>query len=152
MQPKLRLIRKGQYQNTLITALPGWSSIMGFQFESLVLNNRALIQQKLRLAPEDIVADDSYYQRETKQSKGCQIDYLIQTRVNTLFLCEIKFSQNELKTSVVQEVKDKIQKLSLPKNFVCVPVLIHVNGVSSEVQEANYFFDIIDFSQFLAAS
>lgn len=149
IQPKLSLIRKGQYRQTKITSLPGWNSLIGFQFESLVLNNRALIQQKLRLVPEDIIADDVYYQRKTKRLSGCQIDYLIQTRVNTLFVCEIKFSQNELKTSVIQEVKDKIKKLSIPKNFVCIPVLIQVNGVSDEVRDANYFFEIIDFSQFI---
>lgn len=149
IQPKLRLIQKGQYRNTLITSLPGWNTIIGFQFESLVLKNRLLIQQKLRLAPENIIADDIYYQRETKRFSGCQIDYLIQTHTNTLFVCEIKFSQNELKTSIIKEVKNKIAKLSVPRNFVCIPVLIHVNGVSDEIMEANYFFEIIDFSQFL---
>ena len=149
--PKLSLIHKGQYHQTLMTALPGWNSIIGFQFESLVLINRRLIQNKLRLAPEDIIADDVYFQRETKQYPGCQIDYLIQTRVNTLFVCEIKFSQNELKTSVIQEVKEKIKKLTIPKSFVCIPILIHVNGVSEEVREAEYFFEIIDFSEFLNA-
>jgi AAA+ ATPase superfamily predicted ATPase len=151
IQPKLNLIRKGQYQQTLITSLPGWNSIFGLQFESLVLSNRILIQQKLRLAPEDIIVDNIYYQRKTKRFAGCQIDYLIQTRVNTLFVCEIKFSQNELKTSVIDEVKDKITKLAIPKNFVCIPVLIHVNGVSDEIKDANYFFEIIDFSQFLVS-
>lgn len=149
IEPKLNLIVKGQYQSISITSLPSWNSIVGFQFESLVLNNRELIQKKLRLSPEDIVADGIYYQRETKQHAGCQIDYLIQTRTNTLFVCEIKFSQHELKTAVIQEVKDKIKKLSIPRNFVCIPVLIHVNGVSDEVSDANYFFETIDFSEFL---
>lgn len=149
IQPKLSLIRKGQYQETLMSSLPSWNGMMGFQFESLVLKNRKLIQEKLRLAPEDIVADDIYYQRETKLLAGCQIDYLIQTRTNNLFVCEIKFSQNELKTGVIKEVKEKIEKLAVPKNFACLPVLIHVNGVSDELQEAHYFFEIINFSEFL---
>ncbi len=149
IQPKLNLIEKGQYRSTPLSSLPSWNSIVGFQFESLVLNNRELIQKKLRLSSEDIMADGIYYQRETKKQPGCQIDYLIQTRTNTLFVCEIKFSQQELKTAVIHEVKDKIKKLAVPKNFVCVPVLIHVNGVSNEMNDANYFFEIIDFSAFL---
>lgn len=149
IQPKLSLIQKGQYQQTAISALPGWNSFMGFQFEALVLNNRTEIQKKLRLLPEDIIADDIFYQRKTKLLPGCQIDYLIQTRVNTLFVCEIKFSQNEIKTSVIQSVKDKIKKLAVPRNFVCIPVLIHVNGVSDEVRDEGYFFELIDFSGFL---
>lgn len=152
IQPKLNLIKKGQYQQQAINALPAWNSIVGFQFESLVLNNRLLIQKKLRLLPEDIVADNSYYQRETKRAPGCQIDYLIQTRTNTLFACEIKFSQHELKTSIIKEMKEKIKKLSIPRNYTCLPVLIHVNGVAEEIQEANYFFEIIDFTKFLESA
>jgi AAA+ ATPase superfamily predicted ATPase len=149
IQPKLNLIHKGQYQNTSITALPSWNSIMGFQFESLVLNNRFLIQKYLRLSAQDIVADDVYFQRATKKYQGCQIDYLIQTRTNTLFVCEIKFSQQEIKSSIIAEVKDKIDKLIIPKNFVCIPVLIHANGVTDEVESAEYFYSIINFSDFL---
>ena len=149
IKPKLRLINKGQYSQIAITSLPDWNSIIGFQFETLVLNNRQLIQQKLRLRPEDIVADDIYYQRKTKLIQGCQIDYLIQTRMNTLFVCEIKFSLREMNVSVIQEVKNKINKLAVPKNYVCIPVLIHVNGVSDELADADYFYEVIDFSSFL---
>ena len=51
--------------------------------------------------------------------------------------------------SVIQSLKDKIKKLTVPRNFACIPVLIHVNGVSDEVQDANYFFELIDFSKLL---
>ncbi len=149
IQPKLSLIKKDQYRGRLISSLPGWNTVMGFQFESLVLKNRKLIQDALKISPEDIIADDIYYQRETKQLAGCQVDYLIHTRMNTLFVCEIKFSQHELKTTVIAEVKDKIRKLAVPRNFVCLPVLIHINGVSEAVSEAEYFFEIINFSSFL---
>lgn len=149
IQSKLTLIRKGQYQQQLATTLPGWNSMAGFQFESLVLNNRIAIQQKLRIASEDIVADDIYYQRETKRAPGCQVDYLIQTRMHTLFICEIKFSLKPLKSVVIQQMKEKIKRLVKPKNFVCLPVLIHVNGVSDELAEAGYFFEIIDFSDMI---
>ena len=152
IQPKLNLIKKGQYREQAINALPAWNSIVGFQFESLVLNNRLLIQKKLRLLPEDIVADNTYFQRETKRAAGCQIDYLIQTRTNTLFACEIKFSQNELKSSIIKEMQEKIKKLSIPRNYTCLPVLIYVNGVSEEIQEANYFYELIDFSEFLKSA
>ena len=149
IQPKLNIIHKGQYKEISITNLPAWNSIIGFQFETLVLKNRISILKKLRLQPEDIVADGIYYQRETKKLPGCQVDYLIQTRVNTVFVCEIKFSIRELNSSVMQEVKDKIKKLALPKNMVCIPILIHVNGVSDEIRDANYFYEIIDFTEFL---
>lgn len=36
-----------------------------------------------------------------------------------------------------------------PKGFSCRPVLIHVNGVSQDVIESDFFSNIIDFSQAL---
>lgn len=149
IQPKLNLIHKGQYQAQNATSLPGWNSMAGFQFETLVLNNRLLIQQKLKLHPQDVVIDGLYYQRPTKRALGCQIDYLIQTSMNTLFVCEIKFSQNLIGIPVIAQVQEKIKRLTKPKNFVCLPVLIHINGVEESITEMNYFFEVIDFSDFL---
>jgi len=114
-----------------------------------ILNNRKLIHQKLRIHPEDIVADNPYYQRQNARNKGCQIDYLIQTRFNTLFVCEIKFSKDEIKTPVISEVKDRINRLAVPRGYSCLPVLIHINGVTKNVMEADYFLECIDFSEFI---
>lgn len=150
IQPKLNQIRKGQYRDVLINSLPGWSSMVGFQFESLVLNNRRIIQQELHLTPEQIIADNPYYQRNTKRIPGCQIDYLIQTNVNSLFVCEVKFSRNELKKSIIKEVQEKIRMLAIPKNFTCIPILIHVSGISDEVVDSGYFHKIIDFTTLLS--
>jgi hypothetical protein len=122
---------------------------MGLQFENLVLKNRKKIWEKLGIRPEDIIADNPYFQKSSSSKKRCQIDYLIQTRYNNLFACEIKFSVNPLKADVIKDVKDKIARIVLPKRFSCWPVLIHVNGVQDTVQDSEYFSEIIDFSSFL---
>lgn len=147
--PKRDLIKKGQYTEISISKLPGFNSVIGLQFETLVLNNAALIHDILNIRAEDILISNRYYQRSTKRTPGCQIDYLIQTRLNTLFVCEIKFSQSELNVSIISEVKNKIARIAKPKNMTCIPVLIHVNGVSEQVVDAGYFYGIIDFSELL---
>jgi len=149
IQPKLSRIEKGQYKNVDVNTLPGWQSMLGLQFENLVLRNRELIQIKLNINPSNIVCDNPYYQRATKRAAGCQIDYLIQTKLNTLFLCEIRFSKNPITTSVIKEVQKKIDRLVIPRGFSCVPVLIHINGISDELDDSDYFFKCIDFSDFL---
>ena len=58
----------------------GWMTIMGLQFENLVLNNRQTIQQQLSIQSPDIKIDNPYFQRATERKSGLQIDYLIQTR------------------------------------------------------------------------
>lgn len=137
------------YEFIDLSSLPGWISTIGLQFENLVLKNRDFILEKLNIRRENIVADNPFFQRKTIRYAGCQIDYMIQTRENVLYICEIKFSKSEIKMSVIDEMKEKIKRLSCPRGFAVVPVLIHVNGVSDSVDDSDYFYKIIDFSELL---
>jgi uncharacterized protein len=148
--PKRNKIDKGQYANISLSALPAWDGIIGLQFENLVLNNRSLIQKKLHIRPEDIVEDNPFFQHKTSRQRGCQIDYLIQTCYKTLYVCEVKFSKDVLGHKVIEEMQQKINRLALPKGFVCHPVLIHINKVSNAVKDSEYLYDIIDFTELLA--
>lgn len=148
--PKLNKIKKNQLSGISLTSFPNWEGIMGLQFENLVLNNRKKIYGLLDLKPEEIVSDNPYFQQKTTHQKGCQIDYLIQTRYNTLFACEVKFSRKEIDISVIDSIKEKLSNLSLPRGFACLPVLIHANGVSKELKESGYFFNMIDFGELLS--
>jgi hypothetical protein len=129
--------------------LPQLSSMMGLQFENLVLKNRRQIIEELKINLNDIVTDNPYFQRPTATAKGCQIDYLIQTKYNTLFACEIKFSTKPVTLDIISEMKEKLSRLELPKRFSCWPVLIHVNGVADSVGDSDYFARIVDFSELL---
>lgn len=149
MAPKMNRIKKGQYSDVSTSSLPGWSSIIGFQFENLVLNNRKLIWGMLKLKPESILIDNPFFQHKTSKQKGCQIDYLIQTKHKTLFACEIKFHKREVSLKVVEDMKHKLDKMNLPRGFVVLPVLIHAGGVTQEVEECGYFYSIINFCGFL---
>jgi len=151
IEPNLNKIQNGHFTDYALGLMPGWDAIMGYQFETLVLNNRTFIYQQLGLKPEEICCDNPYVQRATSRQEGCQIDYLIQTRFNTLFACEIKFSRNLIQAQVIDETKSKIQKLTLPKKFACFPVLIHVNGVSDRIVDSNYFVKVIDFGRALTS-
>jgi hypothetical protein len=72
---------------------------------------------KIGIGADDIVFDNPYWQTATQKTRGCQIDYMIQCRNNTVYVCEIK------------------------------PVLIHVNGVDDSVLEERYFDTVIDFGE-----
>jgi len=142
-------IQRDAFEVKLSSSLPQWATMMGFQFENLVLMNRRLLQETLRIRPEEIASENPYFQKETKQHKQCQIDYLVQTRHHTLYVCEIKFSKNPIGVEVIAEVQEKIRRLKYPKGFSTRPVLIHVNGVTEDVIDECYFSDIVDFSAFL---
>lgn len=147
----LRYIKpnKEKIEKEVMSKPPAWDSIMGLQFENLVLNNSKTLWEKLKLKPGDIVFENPFFQRSTTTQQGCQIDYLIQTKYNILYVCEIKFNRESIKSSIIEEVREKIRRIKIPKHFSIMPVLIHVNGVSEQVVESEFFAHIIDFSEFL---
>lgn len=149
MKSKMKMIEAGSYAKVSPATLPGWNSMLGVQFENVVLKNRELIHEALGINPADIVASGSYFQRQRTRQQGCQIDYLIQTKYKTLLVCEIKFSQNPIGMNVISSVKDKITKLVVPRGFAVVPVLIHVGEVTEAVSDAGYFVNMIDLSKYL---
>ena len=53
--------------------------------------------------------------------------------------------------TIIQEVQAKINALKSPKGFFHRPVLIHVNGVTDEVTDSDYFSAIIDMGELLTA-
>lgn len=151
IEPNKNRIQNGAFEDRSLVSFIGWESIMGYQFENLVIKNRSLLQKALKIHPAEIVNDGPYFQKQTQRKAGCQIDYLIQTKYNALHLCEIKFSKNPVSISVVDEVRKKIGALQRSASFSIRPVLIHVNGVDDEIHEHDFFSDIIPFSQFLVS-
>jgi AAA+ ATPase superfamily predicted ATPase len=145
IEPNLERIDQDRYQ--INTAQ--WPTIFGLQFENLVLSNRERLFEFLHIVPHEVVWDNPYFQEATKRHPGCQIDYLIQTRDRTLYLCEIKFSQKPVSSDVIEQVEKKIIALAPPRGFSIRPILIHVNGVSDSVVANEFFSRILDFSQFL---
>lgn len=142
-------IERGSFEFTSLASLPGWLTVLGLQFENLVLNNRRVIQSVLDIKAEDVISDNPFFQRHTTKQRGCQIDYMIQTKFNTLYVCEIKFSKHLIGVNMLNEMQEKVNRLKRPKGFSCRPVLIHVNGVTDELRQSGYFSAIIDFSQLL---
>ncbi len=127
----------------------GWDTIMGLQFENLVLNNRKSLRKHLNISSENIVFDNPFFQNATQSHRGCQIDYMIQTKYNSLYLCEIKFSKEKIGMNVISEIQNKIEALALPKKTSVWPILIHVNGVTKDVEKSGFFFKIVDFGDLL---
>jgi len=123
-------------------------SMLGLQFENIILNNREIIWKAIGIDKKDVVIDNPFFQRKTKRHKGCQIDYMIQTNKNTLYICELKFKKKAIEKSIIEEVQQKLNRISLPRNFTLRPILIHINGVRSAVEDEEYFDEIINFGAY----
>ncbi len=149
IEPNKRKIESGIFEEKSLINFPGYNTIMSLQFENLVLNNRRSIHKLLNIWPDDIISDGTYFQRKTERQPGCQIDYLIQTKFNCLYVCEIKFSKYEIKKDIIKDMSEKITRLKRPRSFSCRPILIHVNGIHEELEDSDYFAKIIQFDQLL---
>lgn len=146
IEPNLSKIEQGSFLEVPLSSLSGWEPMLGFQLENLLLKNRPLIYRALGIHAQDIVIDNPYFQKPSGRKKGCQIDYLIQTRSNTLFICEVKMRRRELGLEVIDTMKTKIAALSFPKGFGISPVLLHLGPVSDALLSSNYFYRIVDIS------
>lgn len=144
--PNLSKIEQGSFLEVPLSSLSGWEPMLGFQLENLLLKNRPLIYRALGIHAQDIVIDNPYFQKPSGRKKGCQIDYLIQTRSHTLFVCEVKMRRRELGLEVIDAMKTKIAALSFPKGFGISPVLLHLGPVSDTLLSSNYFYRIVDIS------
>ncbi len=149
IEPNHRKVEQGDFAQRSLSSMPNWDGIMGLQFENLILNNRKSILSQLGLLPDNIACHGPYFQTQTKQRSGCQIDYMIQTEQSFLYVCEIKFSKRPLGIKVIKEVQEKIQKLETPKHFSVLPVLIHVGPLSPALVNTNYFVKTIDCFELL---
>jgi AAA+ ATPase superfamily predicted ATPase len=148
IKPNFTRISAGNYKDISLNSLPGWTTVLGLQFENLVLNNRERIKKILGIKNEEIIYENPYFQKKTLRQNACQIDYLIQTS-SSLYIIEIKFSRNKIRSNAAEEVKKKMDRLNNPGNLSLRPVLIHVNGVDESIRKSDFFVEIINFSDFL---
>jgi uncharacterized protein len=149
INPNRIKIEQEKIPESILDKLPNWEGIIGLQFENLVTRNYKILWKMLNIPMEDIVTDGPFFQSPTAKQAGCQIDYMIQTRFHTLYLCEIKFKKDPIRKWIIEEMEEKRKRLKVPRQFSIRPVLIHVNGVENDVLDENYFDKVIDFGHLL---
>lgn len=138
--PKRTAIESGVFRYLSLDRLPGWDAIMGLQFENLVLNNFPLIAREIGLVGKNVESVAPYFRRGGKTSAGVQIDMLVQLP-RSAYVVEIK-RKVRIGASVVDEVRQKVERLALPKTKSVKTVLVYDGELDSAVEE-NDFFDYL---------
>lgn len=133
-------------ESPLPKALP---SLIGLQFENLIQNNQSILLDALNIKPADVIYQGPHYQSKTQKRAGCQVDHLIHTRQNNLYICEAKLYAGMIERSIIQEVQQKLDRLVQPRGTSFRPVLIHANQVSESVIESDFFDEIIDLGTYI---
>jgi len=149
IEPLSDKINSGLLDDTELINVLNWETVIGLQFENLVLNNRKYIIRQLDISSASLISASPYYQRKTKQHPGCQIDMLIQTKYS-IYPCEIKF-RKKITHSVIEEVSQKIKALPIPGILSVRPVLIYEGELAKSVVQTDFFEQIIPFAELLAS-
>jgi AAA+ ATPase superfamily predicted ATPase len=145
--PHEERIRKGLYQRVPLETLEAWDTIMGFQFETLVLDSLNPLLDRIGLTHRAILNAGPYAQRKTQRRQPCQIDLLIRTR-QAIYLCEMKF-RRKIGVRVIDDVRAKAACLKLPASLAVRTVLIHSGELAPAIASADYFDHIIDADHWL---
>ena len=86
-----------------------WKSWSGFAFENLCLAHIPQIKEALKIS--GIYTEESSWRKiGTSQTKGAQIDLIIDRSDNVINICEIKYAQDEFTISkkYAEELKNKV--------------------------------------------
>ena len=147
--PRLDQIDKGLFRSMSLEleSLVAWDSIMGLQVENLILNSFAAVRRRLGLDGVPILNAGPYVQRATQRKRGCQIDLLVSTK-HAVYVIEIRLRRS-IDTSVVDEVKTKVERLGVPMRSSVRTALIFDGLLDQRVVESDFFDHLIPIKELL---
>ena len=143
------MIDDGRYEFHSLETLDGWDSVMGLQFENLVVNNYGALIPHLHL--DNVLLSSAAPYRKmpvpSLRQKGCQIDLLIQSR-RTVYVVEIK-RMSEIGRGIIDEVDAKVRCLKTRPNVSIRTALVYEGHLAPIVEADGYFDAIVPFRKLL---
>ena len=140
IEPHKEEIARGAYRLSGLENLPGWDSVMGLQFENLIVNHAMELVPFLHLGGAIVQSAAPYRHERNSRGGGCQIDLLVQT-ARTAYLVEVK-RQNRIGAEVEAQVETKMRRLYARKGLAVRPVLVYLGELDGAVA-GNGFFDAL---------
>ena len=142
IEPVKEVIDEGLFDFSSLEQFIGWESIMGLQFETLVINNSPDLLRALHMGRVLVLSAAPYRRNPAPKSrrKGVQIDLLLQTR-QSVCIVEIK-RRRHIGPEIVDEVQEKCRRLSRPSGVSLKTALVYDGDLAPSV-EADGFFDAI---------
>lgn len=148
--PNEQRIKKGLYQRTPLESLEAWDTLMGLQFETLIMDSQEQLFTRLGLKNRAILNAGPYAQKKTLRHQACQIDLLLRTR-QSLYIVEIK-CRRHTGPEVIDEVKRKVARLKLPKAQSFRTVLLYTGALDPAVEASDYFDFLLNADELVAGA
>ena len=145
--PKKEAIANGFHRYVPLDRMPGWDTIMGLQFENLVLNNIASLAPLIGLVGKNVESAAPYFRSGRKTGRGVQIDYLVQMPKCT-YIIEVK-RKHRIAPSVEDEMQEKLNRLKLPRGRSVKLVLAYAGELDPAIEENGFFDYLVSADQLL---
>lgn len=147
MEPRMDAIRSGSFEFETLDRLAGWQSILGLQFEALVVNHYRELLPRLNSGRGLILSAAPFRKRGKDGGKGVQIDMLLQMR-NAFEIVEVK-RMKRIDESIEDEVERKIGILPIKGRKTIRTALVYDGELSPTVRENGYFDVLVSASEWL---
>ena len=142
--PHLADIKSGRYEFETLSELPGWQTIMGFQFENLILNRVMDFKEALHLSGTTIRSAAPY---RTQGKNGVQVDLLVQTD-EVMYIVELK-RRKQIKVDVIDEMREKVKKIRHPSRISVRKAIIFDGELAPAIRRTGYFDALVDVGAML---
>ena len=147
IEPKRKVIEKlPPSSEGGITQIP-WATVLGLQFENLILANIKTLLDLARIPVQEIIQIGPYFQTATKLKQGVQIDCLLQCKKGLLHIFEFKTGK-KIGIEVANDLALKSSRLKLPRGFAMRHYLVYAGELSDALQDSDFFDQKISFEEF----
>ena len=140
IRPRKALIAKDGFRFAALEQLDGWDTILGLQFENLILNHVVDLLPHLGLDRTLLTSASPYRRSSRGKGEGVQIDLLILSK-RFRYIVEIK-RRDTIGREVISEVERKVSLLPTMKGISTRTALVYEGNLSKAV-EGDGFFDAI---------
>lgn len=151
--PRREEIEAGNYEFVSTENLLGWESVLGLQFENLVLNNFRSLVPYLHLNGVQILSAGPFCRTSRDAAngeRGVQVDLLVETR-KAWHVVEIK-RKGEIGVEVEKDVDEKIKRLGFNDGRSVRTALVYDGHLSKGVSGDGYFDALVSFDALLGRS
>ena len=147
MEPRIAAIKSGSFVFETLDGLAGWQSILGLQFEALVVNHYRELLPMLNPAGNLILSASPYCKRG---KDGVQVDLLLQMR-NAVELVEVKRT-GSVDESVEEEMARKVARMPIRGRMSVRTALVYDGKLSPSIRENGYFDVLVSAKEWLGLS
>ena len=145
IKPRKRAIEQGSFKFMSMDRVPGWDSVMGLQFETLVRNNLSTLLPLVGMGNTVLTSAAPYVRRDTRKGEGVQVDLLLQTKKS---VCIVEMKRRErIPRTVEDEVREKVRRLKTPRDISVRTTLVYDGELAPEIEENNYFDFLVPASR-----